>query len=315
MQALEKRELVRTDSWASPPANDGASIVTIAETGFLSQAPATMYGPVFKNHFTEELQDSWVYRRNQAFRLSGISASTSTLHSTGLSFLSGLSVACVSNISVINLVVTEGEVFNSWRSSQNWLRDRSDPLRPLLAHDWVPQIEKSTEQREYDEIPTCKSCGETVTEGKAWEFGEVNSSISMLRLRADIAIGDYMFHLGCFRCNTCNAVFDSDSNDPLLEHDGSLTCCYCRYECVVCKKKIDDTAILLGDQAFCSTCFKCYKCGKRIEDLKYVRRARGFTCRDCHTCCKCNKRLENESLRGISRGLYCSDCSAKTRQK
>lgn len=315
MQALEKRELVRTDSWASPPANDGASIVTIAETGFLSQAPATTYGPVFKNHFTEELQDSWVYRRNQAFRLSGISASTSTLNSTGLSFLSGLSVACVSNISVINLVVTEGEVFNSWRSSQNWLRDRSDPLRPLLAHKWVPQIEKPTERREYDEFPRCERCGETVTEGKAYDIGEADSSIFMLRLRADIAIGNYVLHLGCLGSNTCDATVYDFETDIFLLGGLTLMCSCCRYECIVCKEKIEDGTIILVDQAFCSTCFKCNDCGKQIEDLKYFRRTGGIICRDCNTCCKCNEPLETGRARRTSRGWYCSDCSEETRQK
>ncbi len=70
--------------------------------------------------FSDELQKSRVYRRNQAFRNSVISALTNSAYSLRWSVLSDLSMAGVSNISVINLAITEGEVFNPRRASQTW---------------------------------------------------------------------------------------------------------------------------------------------------------------------------------------------------
>lgn len=70
--------------------------------------------------FSDELQRSRVYKRNEAFRTSVISAITNSMYSLGWSFFSDLSMAEVSNISVMNLAVFEGEVFNPGRTSQTW---------------------------------------------------------------------------------------------------------------------------------------------------------------------------------------------------
>jgi len=89
------------------------------------------------------------------------------------------------------------------------------------------------------------------------------------------------WHIDCFRCNTCGTILDSDAN-LLLLGDGSLICNNCTYSCSVCGNKIQDLAILTGDQAFCATCFKCRNCKKKIENLKYARTSQGIFCMDCH---------------------------------
>ena len=76
--------------------------------------------------FTDDLQKSRVYRRNQAFRESVISAITNSVYSLGWSFFSDVSMAEVSDISVINLAITERETFNPRRSSQTWLAQPND---------------------------------------------------------------------------------------------------------------------------------------------------------------------------------------------
>ena len=70
--------------------------------------------------FSDELQRSRVYRRNHAFRKSVISALTNSAYSLGWSIFSDLSVAELSNISVINLAVSKEEVFNPGRVLQTW---------------------------------------------------------------------------------------------------------------------------------------------------------------------------------------------------
>ncbi|KAK2764282.1 Rho-type gtpase-activating protein [Arachnomyces sp. PD_36] len=96
-----------------------------------------------------------------------------------------------------------------------------------------------------DEIPfPCKGCGEMLEEGKAFEL-------------------------------------DSDAN-LLLLGDGSLICNDCTYSCSSCGNKIEDLAILTGDQAFCGPCFKCRNCKRKIENLRYARTSQGIFCMDCH---------------------------------
>ena len=89
------------------------------------------------------------------------------------------------------------------------------------------------------------------------------------------------WHIDCFRCNTCNTLLDSDAN-LLLLGDGSLICNNCTYSCSSCGNKIEDLAILTGDQAFCANCFKCRNCKKKIENLRYARTSQGIFCMECH---------------------------------
>ncbi|KAE8554427.1 Rho-type gtpase-activating protein [Talaromyces marneffei ATCC 18224] len=115
-----------------------------------------------------------------------------------------------------------------------------------------------------DDIPyPCKGCGEILEEGKAFE------------------LAGNRWHIDCFRCNTCNTLLDSDAH-LLLLGDGSLICSNCTYSCSSCGNKIEDLAILTGDQAFCANCFKCRNCKRRIENLRYARTSQGIFCMDCH---------------------------------
>ena len=74
------------------------------------------------------------------------------------------------------------------------------------------------------------------------------------------------WHIDCFRCNTCGTLLDSDAN-LLLLGDGSLICNNCTYSCSACNNKIEDLAILTGDQAFCANCFRCRNCKRKIDNL------------------------------------------------
>ncbi|KAL9098035.1 MAG: hypothetical protein Q9163_006222, partial [Psora crenata] len=114
-----------------------------------------------------------------------------------------------------------------------------------------------------DTIYSCKACGEILEEGKAFE------------------LAGYRWHVQCFRCHTCGTNLDSDAN-LLLLGDASLICNNCTYSCSVCASKIEDLAILTGDQAFCAKCFKCRNCKKKIENLKYARTSQGIFCMECH---------------------------------
>ena len=100
------------------------------------------------------------------------------------------------------------------------------------------------------------------------------------------------WHIDCFRCNTCNTLLDSDAN-LLLLGDGSLICNNCTYSCSACGNKIEDLAILTGDQAFCASCFRCRNCKKKIENLRYARTSQGIFCMECHEGLMARRRKKN----------------------
>ncbi|PKS08784.1 hypothetical protein jhhlp_003393 [Lomentospora prolificans] len=127
-----------------------------------------------------------------------------------------------------------------------------------------------------DDIFPCKGCGEILEEGKAFE------------------LAGNRWHLDCFRCNTCGTLLDSDAN-LLLLGDGSLICNNCTYSCSACGNKIEDLAILTGDQAFCATCFRCRNCKRKIENLRYARTSQGIFCMSCHESLMARRRKKSKA--------------------
>ncbi|TVY19795.1 putative Rho-type GTPase-activating protein 4 [Lachnellula arida] len=122
----------------------------------------------------------------------------------------------------------------------------------------------------------CKGCGDILEEGKAFE------------------LAGHRWHLNCFRCNTCSTLLDSDAN-LLLLGDGSLICNNCTYSCSACGNKIEDLAILTGDQAFCATCFRCRNCKRKIENLRYARTSQGIFCMSCHESLMARRRKKSRA--------------------
>ncbi|KAH7328369.1 hypothetical protein B0I35DRAFT_403749 [Stachybotrys elegans] len=127
-----------------------------------------------------------------------------------------------------------------------------------------------------DDVFPCKGCGEILEEGKAFE------------------LAGNRWHLDCFRCNTCGTLLDSDAN-LLLLGDGSLICNNCTYSCTACGNKIEDLAILTGDQAFCATCFRCRNCKRKIENLRYARTSQGIFCMGCHETLMARRRKKTKA--------------------
>lgn len=100
-------------------------------------------------------------------------------------------------------------------------------------------------------------------------------------LTASLPLAGNRWHIECFCCSTCGTLLDSDAH-LLLLGDGSLICSNCTYSCSSCGNKIEDLAILTGEQAFCAQCFRCRNCKRKIENLRYARTSQGIFCMDCH---------------------------------
>ena len=109
----------------------------------------------------------------------------------------------------------------------------------------------------------------------------------------DTCIAGHRWHLGCFRCHSCATLLDSDAN-LLLLGDGSLICNNCTYSCSSCGNKIEDLAILTGDQAFCANCFRCRNCKRKIENLRYARTSQGIFCMSCHESLMARRRKKSK---------------------
>ena len=88
-------------------------------------------------------------------------------------------------------------------------------------------------------------------------------------------------------------MLDSDAN-LLLLGDGSLICNNCTYSCNHCGNKIEDLAILTGDQAFCANCFRCRNCKRKIENLRYARTSQGIFCMSCHESLMARRRKKSK---------------------
>ncbi|KAF2621512.1 hypothetical protein BU25DRAFT_236585 [Macroventuria anomochaeta] len=89
-------------------------------------------------------------------------------------------------------------------------------------------------------------------------------------------IAGHRWHIDCFRCNTCATLLESDAN-LLLLGDSSLVCNNCTYSCSHCVNKIEDLAILTGNQAYCAHCFTCRNSERKIENLRYTRTSQGIS--------------------------------------
>ncbi|KAI2629354.1 rho GTPase activator Rga [Xylaria nigripes] len=133
-----------------------------------------------------------------------------------------------------------------------------------------------------DEIFPCRGCGEILEEGKAFE------------------LAGNRWHLDCFRCNTCGTLLDSDAN-LLLLGDSSLICNNCTYSCSACGDKIEDLAILTGEQAYCAACFRCRNCKRKIENLRYAKTSQGIFCMSCHESLMARRRKKAKAAQAKAR--------------
>lgn len=138
VQALEVLSMQQGDTrWRS---DDTKSLATLHAHRPDISSDEVMESELGVFDFSDELQRSRVYRRNQGFHKSVISVLANSEYSLGLSVFSDLSIAAVSNISVMNLAITKGEVFNPGRSLQTW---SAQPNKGYSGDDYVdgqPQL-------------------------------------------------------------------------------------------------------------------------------------------------------------------------------
>ncbi|KAG2237536.1 hypothetical protein BDF21DRAFT_386678 [Thamnidium elegans] len=123
--------------------------------------------------------------------------------------------------------------------------------------------------------PACTGCNNIIEEGSV------------------IAFGESLFHLKCFMCAKCSEPVDCESNLLLLTN-GRPVCESCSYCCNACKQVIRDEAIMTGDEAYHADCFQCVSCKKKIDDLVFTQTSKGIHCTPCHEKRRAEKQKRRE---------------------
>ncbi|KAL8898260.1 MAG: hypothetical protein Q9207_006802 [Kuettlingeria erythrocarpa] len=222
VEALELRALQHTDGSSTHHQfeSDTASVMNIKgpSTDALMRRLASTSSidrPTFD--FTKILQRSWVYRRNDGLNPSRLSMYSRDTCSMAWSCLSGISMAEISNISVIGLPILVEEVYNHLRYSQTWSIGALDPVCPVsppvgLANGQAaiefPAIEDPDDDLYAD---PCEIRTGIIDEGKAAKWWRNH------------------WHRNSSQCNRCERLLDPDVSVFLVEDDGSTFCNDCVY--------------------------------------------------------------------------------------
>ncbi|KAG1383057.1 hypothetical protein G6F60_002255 [Rhizopus arrhizus] len=120
-------------------------------------------------------------------------------------------------------------------------------------------------------IPNCQGCLDPIEEGSV------------------VAFGESLFHTKCFVCDKCKKCMENKTNLLLLEN-GKPVCDNCSYNCTECNKIIRDEAIMTGENAYHSDCFKCISCKNKIEDLIFTQTKKGIYCSICYESRKASRK-------------------------
>ncbi|KAL8994337.1 MAG: hypothetical protein Q9169_005664 [Polycauliona sp. 2 TL-2023] len=148
---ISEQQLDNVHSVTSCSENGEHSINTVKATWAKKDTPKAQPNiDAMALDLTEALEQSWVYRRNNALDSSRDSVFSRDGHSMSWSCLSVFSCAEISNISVISLPITINELENSLRSTQTWVANPVTPVpvSPLMAamDKTNPLIENFEEQ-------------------------------------------------------------------------------------------------------------------------------------------------------------------------
>jgi len=120
-------DLERQASVRAPFESDDASTIRPREANHTPDVPELSINPLIQHPFEEDLHTSRVYTRVRT-HTSDISTVSTSRKSTAWSYWSRISLSDVSNVSVLNLLITKGQIYNSEHYSRQscyqttWIR-------------------------------------------------------------------------------------------------------------------------------------------------------------------------------------------------
>ena len=316
LQALERDDPDRFSS-RTATIHDSSSILTVTQEASNRQTTVSVTGDPMKFDFNEDLQRSWVYSRNDAFRQSGLSLSLDSNHVTRWSVLSSLSMADISTISVLNLPITVTEVFNPHRSEQTWFNEDKENVKVLpgltkeycmnmaLMHRSPDLLHNPFHPFQYVGRIHCTTCGASVNPMGPhtivsiygfWSHGSGDWQIECYRhpyyksacrkchqdLKSDISykLEHYYWHADCYGCYRCDIALGEGYMGRL--HKGRLLCRNCLDKCVACGAFYERHSSTKKSLRTCGACRRCYSCYEPILHPPYTSDQYGLLCVQCH---------------------------------
>jgi len=130
-------DLERQASVRAPFESDDASTIRPREANHTPDVPELSINPLIQHPFEEDLHTSRAYTRVRT-HTSDISTISTSRKSTAWSYWSRISLSDVSNVSVLNLLITKGQIYNSEHYSRQscyqttWDQEPDDTVRQIL---------------------------------------------------------------------------------------------------------------------------------------------------------------------------------------
>lgn len=232
--------------------------------------------------FEQLLESSRPYVRASKRPQPPASATSSTIQTLGWSCLSGISLAKVSNISIIELTVDKEQLWNSTRY------DSRHPVLGTLSEGGIVRIFSDIRSHFIFDLIRCQGCGrdQEPTEN-SWKRLEEPANIYAASFVTGSATGSptslanrNWWHIDCIRCTSCSASWDSKF---FFYELNSLTCQDCLPDCFVCgfKSSMYHPGNVVG-KVLCSVCISygnpCTTCGHETWKRTPVGFLEGYCC-------------------------------------
>ena len=281
---------------------DNQSIVTVRQLkpGPPPQKVYEMKIPKSPSEFESLLESSRPYVRAARRPEPSPSATSSVIQTMGWSCLSGISLAEVSNISIIELALDKERVWNStyYDTRHRYLSTIAEGSLVQILENWpLPPI------NEFERENYCRGCGEVfqpfvhyllsdlfLTRAMIIISISINVHFSVVHLVCPVAVKirsclcadgivDDFWHTLCIRCTSCGVFWDPKR---IFYKLGSLTCSYCLPNCFICGSKTSMYPTDTGEKAFCPQCISrgvpCEICGETIWHRLDAGIVKGVAC-------------------------------------
>lgn len=266
---------------------DNESAVTIRrlETGSPPHNAPEITASKYAFDFERLLESSRPYVRAAKRPQPPASATSSAIQTLGWSCLSGISLAKVSNISIIELTVDKEQL---WKSTHydSGIRYLGTLSKGNIVRYWYI--------RNPFPVYVCQGCGKAIDSPSfpitllkyESRFVSAYTDCSVVHSATGFNTGPAIrstdrkwWHLRCIRCISCSAPWDENRRFYELR---SLTCQACLPNCFICGSKSYMYPIKSGGKTFCSACIslgdRCRACGFRIWKQNPLGLLEGYCC-------------------------------------
>lgn len=235
------------------------------------------------------LEASRVYKKYQQNECDK-SFRNSVALSRAWSYLSDLSLAQISSVSVIALPICANDL-----SNPQWYVPGSSSGSDANANKEVqPEHRRELSPHRYEDVPYpyCRTCGKELKGGDVHRLSKAihSSSNSQGSERSTnvISAAGGKFHPACFGCDVCRSRFPSGSAlDYALSNSQFRLCASGQMAACICTQVVLADEVVHNTQIYCAGCFQCKNCkrliqaSKKAPPLEYTVTLHGVFCMQC----------------------------------